>query len=204
MNNKKYSQPASNLSIENAKKALEDNGFTVIVARNREDAKIQALKLIPEKSEVLTATSQTLEESGINSAINETGKYNAVKPKLMQMNRETESLKMQKMGAAPEYVIGSVHSVTEDGHVLIASATGSQLASYAYGAPHVVWVVGTQKIVKNLEEANKRLEEYVFPLEDERALKAYGGHTGINKILIVNKEYPGRITIIFVKEPLGF
>lgn len=43
------------------------------------------------------------------------------------------------------------------------------------------------------------------PLEDLRAREAYGIGSGINKVLIVNREVvPGRITVILVKEKLGF
>jgi hypothetical protein len=69
----------------------------------------------------------------------------------------------------------------------------------------VVWIVGAQKIVPTLDEAMKRLHEYTYPLEDARALKAYGVHSGINKLLIVNREInPKRTTMIIVKENLGF
>lgn len=111
----------------------------------------------------------------------------------------------QRLGAAPDWAIGSVHAVTEDGKVLIASATGSQLSAYAYGANHVVWIVGAQKLVKNFEDGLKRLYEYSLPLEDVRARKVYGAGSSVNKILIVNKEpAPERITMIIVKEKLGF
>jgi hypothetical protein len=112
---------------------------------------------------------------------------------------------MQKLGATPEYILGSVHAVTETGSAIIASMTGSQLAGYASAAAHVVWVVGSQKIVPTLEEGMKRLNEYTFPLEDARALKVYGVNSGINKLLVVNREInPGRTTMIIVKENLGF
>ena len=112
---------------------------------------------------------------------------------------------MQKLGAAPEWVVGSVHAVTEEGAVLIASASGSQLPAYAFGSSHVIWVVGAQKLVKNFDEGIKRLYEYSFPLEDERARKVYGMGSGVNKILVINKEWmEGRITMIIVKEKLGF
>jgi len=121
------------------------------------------------------------------------------------MDRKTQGLEMQKLGAAPEWAVGSVHAVTEDGKVIIASASGSQLPSYAYGSSHVVWVVGSQKIVKDLDEGMKRVREYVLPLESERAMKAYGQPSSINKLLILNKEAnPGRITMVIVKEKLGF
>ncbi len=204
MTKNNFEELAGDQSINTAKKALEENGFKVLVTENNEEALREALKLIPENTAVMTATSQTLEVIGLNHEINESGRYDAVKPKLMKMDRNTQHLEMNKMGAAPEYVIGSVQAVTEDGKILIASATGSQLASYVYGAINVIWVVSTKKIVSNLDDGIKRINEYILPLEDARALKAYGGHTSLNKILIVNKERPGRITIILVKENLGF
>lgn len=121
------------------------------------------------------------------------------------MDRKTQGVQMNQLGGAPEWVIGSVHAVTEDGAVFVASNSGSQLGAYAYGAQKVIWVIGTQKIVKNRDEAFRRLSEYSLPLEDERAQKAYGVHSGVSKILMVNKEtQPGRITAILVKEKLGF
>jgi hypothetical protein len=66
-------------------------------------------------------------------------------------------------------------------------------------------VVGTQKIVPDLEDALRRIDEYAFPLEDARAQAAYGIHSGVNKVLIVNREgTPDRITVVLCDEPLGF
>ncbi|MBI3342389.1 LUD domain-containing protein, partial [Candidatus Curtissbacteria bacterium] len=113
---------------------------------------------------------------------------------------------MQKLGAAPKWSVGSVNAVTEDGKVLIASNTGSQLSGYVYGSQHVVFVVGAQKLVKNLDVAMERIYEYVLPLESERAKKAYGmPGSFVSKLLIINKEVrPGRVRLIFIKEALGF
>jgi hypothetical protein len=112
---------------------------------------------------------------------------------------------MQRLGAAPEWTIGSVHALTEDGHVLVASATGSQLPAYAYGADHVIWVVGAQKIVKNTEDGVQRIREYTLPLEDARARKTYGMGSAINNLLIINAtRAAGRLNVIIVKEKLGF
>jgi hypothetical protein len=89
--------------------------------------------------------------------------------------------------------------------VLIASNTGSQLPAYVYGARHVIWVVGTQKIVKDVSEGMQRIWEYCLPLEDERAREAYGVGSAVNKLLIIHGEVrPNRITVIFVKAVLGF
>lgn len=190
-------------------KALEANGITALVVENGEEAKEKVLSLIPENAEVMTMTSVTLDTIGLSTEINESGKYDSVKVKLAKMNRETDHREMQRIGAAPEYAVGSVHAVTQDGKVLVASNTGSQLPAYTYGANHVVWVVGAQKIVKDLDQGMKRIYEHVLPLESPRARKAYGlpedWHSNVSKLSIFHKEVnPNRITLILVKEQLGF
>ena len=153
-------------------------------------------------------TSITLEQAGIADAINNSGDYKSVRNELTKMDRKTQGEEMQKLGAAPVWSIGSVHAVTEDGQVMVASNTGSQLPAYAYGSPHVIWVVGTQKIVKDIEDGMKRIKEYIVPKETVRARKAYNlpdFNTFPSKILIVNREInPERIKIIFVNQVLGF
>jgi hypothetical protein len=196
---------ADNAMIIKTVQSLKEHNIDVIVVEDANEAKRKALELIPQKAEVMTMTSQTLEATGIAKELNESGNYDAVRVKLMQMDRNTQTQEMQKLGAAPQYSIGSVHAVTEDGKVIIASNSGSQLPGYAYGSQHVIWVVGAQKLVKNLDEGMKRIYDYVLPLESERAKKAYGiPGSFVSKLLIFNKEVPGRITVILVKESLGF
>lgn len=193
-------------TIEKTIIALKANGIEAEVADSAENAKARALALLPEGAEVLTMTSVTLSGLGITQAIDETGKYNSVRMKLKTMDHATQGQEMQKLGAAPEYAIGSVHAVTQDGTVLVASNTGSQLPAYVYGASHVVWVVGAQKIVMDEEAAKQRLYEYTLPLESERARKAYGvDGSFVSKLLTIYRESsPGRIHIIFVPEVVGF
>lgn len=203
--NSKYGIVASNESINKAVAALAANGINAVVVENGAEAKKKLFEMIPEGAEVMNMTSVTLELIGATDEINESGKYDSVRVRFSSMDKQTQGLEMQRIGAAPLWVVGSVHALTEDGHVIIASATGSQLPAYAYGSSRVVWVVGAQKIVPNLDEAMKRVKEYTFPLENERAMKAYGQGSGINKILIVNKEVnKGRINMIIIKEKIGF
>ena len=112
---------------------------------------------------------------------------------------------MRQLAASPDWVVGSVHAVTQDGSLLIASASGSQLAPIVSGAGHVVLVVGGQKIVPDFDTGLRRIYEYCFPLEDRRAREAYGVPSGVNNVLIINKAMArGRITAILVNEALGF
>lgn len=200
-----WDKTANETEIQKTISSLKENGIDSIVVENGHEAKKKVLEIIPKGSEVMTMTSVTLDSIGVSKEINESGNFNSVRNKLFSMDKKSQSQDMQKLGTAPDWVVGSAHAITEDGKVLVASATGSQLPAYAYGSNHVIWVVGTQKIVKNLDDGMKRIYEYTFPLEDQRARAVYGMGSGVNKLLIVNKEFnPGRITIIFVKEKLGF
>jgi hypothetical protein len=201
----KFAELASDPQIERTVQALEANNIHTLVAEDGAEAKKILFELIPDNAEVFISSSVTLNTLGITEAIDKSGRYDSVRAKLAMMDRETQGREMQKMGTTPEYMIGSVHAVTEIGQVIIVSKTGSQLAGYVAGAAHVIWVAGTQKIVPTLEDGLKRIDEYILPLEDTRAFKAYGMHSSINKVLIVNKEFmPGRTTLILVKENLGF
>lgn len=186
--------------------ALRENGIEALFVETGEEAKKKVLGLLPESAEVLNMSSTTLDSIGLAKEVMESGMFNAVRKKLSSMDRKTQGSEMQKLGAAPEWALGSVHAVTERGEVLVASQSGSQLPAYSYGSSHVVWVVGTQKIVRDRDEGFRRIYEHCLPLESERARKAYGvPGSGVNKVLLVNKEAkPGRITVIFVNQVLGF
>ena len=200
-----YAKQATDEKIERTSKALEANGIQTLIAETGADAKRLFLELIPEGSEVFLSSSVTLEQLGIVADVDQSGKFDAVRPKMYAMNRETQGREIRKLIAAPDFAAGSVHAVTEDGHVLIASATGSQLGPYASGAGRVIWVVGAQKIVKDLNDGFRRIQEHVVPLEEEHMQKLYKVSTAVNEMLIVNRATrPGRITMILVKEELGF
>ena len=192
-------------TLERTAEALVKNGMNVIIAENSNKAKEKLFELLPEGAEVMNMTSATLDAIGASEEIVDSGRYNSVRKQFSSMDPKKDGRVMRQLGAAPDWVVGSVHAITRDGTVLIASATGSQLPGYAYGGGRVIWVVGTQKLVGTFEDGMRRIQEYTFPREDARAQKAYGVHSSINKVLIVHKEAtPGRITVILVKENLGF
>ncbi len=204
-----FSTVATETSLQKVIESLQNNGMTAEIVETKEDAKKRVLAMVPQGAEVMTMSSITLQEIGIVDAINTSSDYDSVRNKLTKMDRKTQSREMQKLGAAPEWAVGSVHAVTEDGKIFIASNTGSQLPAYVYGSGHVIWVVGGQKIVKDEEEAKRRIYEYILPKESVRLRKQYNlpdtVHSNVSKLLMVHKEItPDRIHIIFVKEPLGF
>jgi hypothetical protein len=204
MNN--WNQLASEQQIKQTISALKTNGISAMAVSSGKEAKKKALEFIPKGSEVMTMSSVTLETIGLNEELNKAnGQYKSVKQQLMVMDRHTQKQEMNRLGAAPDFAIGSIHALTEAGQALIASATGSQLPAYAYGSSKVIWIVGSQKIVKNTQEGMARIYEYVLPLEDAHMRKLYGVGSGVNKLLIVNYEKtPARISVIIVREQLGF
>lgn len=203
--NWEFAKLASDEQIERAARALEANGIKTLIAKHGEEAEKMLFDLLPKGAEIFTASSQTLEQLGIPAELEKSEQYELVRDQLKKMDKETQNREMVEMGATPEYILGSVHAVTEDGQVLVASNTGSQLAPYAASAAHVIWVVGAQKIVRDLEEGKRRIEEYSYPREDERLRKTMGVPSNISKVLLINKEIqPGRVTMIIVKEELGY
>jgi hypothetical protein len=203
--NRRFASLADEASVARTAAALEANGITALRAADAAAAKRIVLDLIPDGSQVHHGASQSLDVSGIAEEIESSGRYDPVRPRMFSMDRETQADEIRRLTASPDVMLGSVHATTETGSLVAASASGSQLGPYAAGAGKVILVVGTQKIVSDLAEAQRRIDEYAFPLEDARAQAAYGVHSGVNKLLVINREWmPGRTTVVLVDEVLGF
>jgi hypothetical protein len=185
--------------------ALEEHGFSVEVVGDVDAARAAVLARIPEGSSVMTNTSMTLAETGIADAINDGGgRWESARNKMFALDFATQAQEMKAIGGQPDYALGSVHAVTRDGTLVIASASGSQLASYAWGAANVLFVVGAQKLVPTLEAAHQRIYQHSLPLEDARAQAAYGQHSQVGKILEIHQELPGRIHVVLIRQQVGF
>ena len=200
-----FSRLASGQQIRAVANALERSGITASVVDSGQEARQAVRSLLPVGAEVYNNTSRTLEVIGIAEDIERSGLYQPLRPRLYQMDRQMQGREMRQLSAAPDWVVGSVHAVTEEGSVLIASASGSQLGPIVSGAGHVILVIGGQKVVPDLNTGLRRIYEYCFPLEDVRARQAYGVPSGVNNLLIINNAIArARITAILVNEQLGF
>jgi YkgG family uncharacterized protein len=200
-----FAELASGERIAKAASALERNGVRPLLAATGADARGLVRSLLADGAEVYNNTSQTLEAIGVADDIERSGRYQPLRLRLYRMDREMQRREMRTLAASPDYVVGSVHALTEGGSMLIASASGSQLGPLASGAGHVILVIGAQKIVRDVAAGMRRICEYCYPLADARARRAYGVPSGVNNILIVNKVLaPGRVTAIIVNERLGF
>jgi L-lactate utilization protein LutC len=202
---RRFGTVADEAQVERTAAALEANGISVLRAADSAEAKRIVLDLIPDGSQVHHGASESLEATGITDEIEKSGRYEPLRPRIWSMDRTTQADEIRRLSSAPDVMLGSVHAVTETGSLVAASMSGSQLGPYVSGAGRVILVVGTQKIVSNLEEGLRRIDEYAFPLEDARAQAAYGIQSAVNKILIINREFmPDRITVVLVDEALGF
>jgi CBS domain-containing protein len=200
-----FSAVAPDDRISAAVAALDGHGIRAFIVQSGAEARSLVRSLLPEGAEVYNNTSRTLEAIGVADDIERSGRYQPLRPRLYRMDREMQRREMRTLAASPEYVVGSVHAVTEDGSLLIASASGSQLGPLVSGAENVILVIGGQKVVRDLDTGLRRIREYCFPLEDERARRAYGVPSGVNNVLIINRVVaPGRVTAVLVKERLGF
>jgi hypothetical protein len=184
--------------------ALEEHGFSVEVVDDFEAARDAVLARIPEGSSVMTNTSVTLQDTGIAAAIDDSGRYDSARKKILELDFETQLQEMKVIAGAADFAVGSVHAVTRDGAVLIASASGSQLAALAWGAANVIFVVGAQKLVSTAEDGRERIMEHSLKLEDARAFAVYGQNSYVGKILEIHQEMPGRIHVVLIREPVGF
>ena len=184
--------------------ALEEHGFSVEVVDDLDAARKAVLARIPKGSSVMTNTSVTLQETGIADAINGGELYESPPTMMFALDFATQAQEMKVIGGQPDYALGSVHAVTRDGTLVIASASGSQLASYAWGAANVIFAVGAQKLVTTVEAAHERIYKHSLKLEDARAYAAYGQHSSVGKILEIHQEMPGRIHVVLIRQLVGF
>jgi hypothetical protein len=190
--------------VEDVAAALRSHNIEAIVVETGAEAKDLVLGIIPEGSVVHSGKSKTLEDIGVYAEIVESGRYDALRPQLMAMDRATQGAEMRKLVAAPDFMLGSVAAITPDGTLVAASATGSQLGAYASGAGRLILVVGSQKLVPDLDAAMTRIREVVFPWENERVRERLGVDTILEKILLILGEWqPGRTTVVLVREPVG-
>jgi hypothetical protein len=184
--------------------ALEEHGFSVDVVDGFDAAREAVLARIPEGSSVMTNTSVTLQETGVAAAIDDGERYESARNKMMALDYATQRQEMKRIAGEATFALGSVHAITSDGALVIASASGSQLASYVSGAENVIFVVGAQKLVSTTEEAHERIFQHSLPLEDARAFAAYGQNSRVGKILEIHQENPGRIHVVLILRSVGF
>lgn len=197
-------RPEAGDDLERVAAALRSHNIDVIVVETGDQARQAVLELIPEGAEVHSGKSKTLEDVGLYHELVESGRYDALRPRIFAMDRQTQGREIRKLVAAPDFMLGSVGAITVDGTLVAASATGSQLGAYASGAGRLILVVGSQKIVPDLDAALRRIRDVVFPWENAQVRARMGVDTILEKVLVLYGEWQaGRTTVVLVREPVG-
>src|SRR5215470_9905850 len=199
-----YTAPADSAQLQALTTRLRQRNFEVLVVDDADRAKAAVFALLPEGAEVHSGKSKTLEDAGIFDKLMKSGRYNFLRTRMRQMNYETQAREIRKLGAAPDFMLGSVQAVTEAGQLVAASGSGSQIGPYAFGAGQLILVIGSQKVVPDLDAALRRITEHVQPYEDKRLRELMGEGTQLARVLILERDFrPGRTTIVLVREPIG-
>jgi L-lactate utilization protein LutC len=200
-----FTGPASAERLERVAAALTAKNFATEILDDAAAARTRVGDLIPAGASVFSGASETLRLSGIEEDLNDSGRYDALRRRGLGMDRATQLDEIRRMLASPDMIVASAAAVTETGSLVVASASGSQLTGFAGGSARAIFVVGAQKVVPDLSTALRRVEEHCLPLENERALKVYGGPSAVNRVLILNAEpHPGRSTVLLLREAIGF
>ena len=199
-----FSVAASEAELEALAAKLRERNFEVLVVDDGAAARDEVLSRIPDGASVHSGKSKTLEDAGIFAALMEGDGYDFIRKKTSKMDRRTQMDEIRRLGSTPDVMLGSAHAVTEAGQIVITSASGSQIGPIASGAGKLILVIGSQKIVPDLDTAFRRIKEYVFPYEDARLREQLGIGTRITRTLILESDFmPGRTTIILVRQPIG-
>ncbi|MFF7474472.1 LUD domain-containing protein [Streptomyces sp. NPDC008092] len=200
-----FGAPASAERLDRAVAALRANGFTAELLDDAAAARARVKELIPDGAGVFTGASETLRLSGIAQDIEEDDRCQAIRPRVLKMDRATEFDRIRRLVATPDVFVASVAAVTETGSLVIASGSGSQLPAAAGGAAKAIWIVGAQKVVPDLSTALRRVEEHALALENVRAQAVYGQSSAVNRLLVLNAEpQSGRSTVLLLREAIGF
>ena len=199
-----FTRAASEAELQALANRLRERNFEVVVVQSSADVKAAVMERIPEGATVHSGKSKTLEDAGIFKELMDSEHYDFIRRRTSKLDRKTQGDEIRKLGAAPDIMLGSVQAVTESGQLVVASASGSQIGPYASGAGKLILVIGSQKIVPDVEAAVRRIKEHVFPYEDARLREVLGVGTKLTRWLVIEQDYsPGRTTIILVREPAG-
>jgi hypothetical protein len=199
-----FTTPATEETLQHVVAKFRERNIEGMIVDNGDDARKLVQERLPKGAEVHSGKSKTLQDAGIFDMIQDPNQYAALRLRYLKMDRQTQATEIRKLISGPDFMLGSINAVTEDGMLVTASATGSQLGPYAGAAGKVIFVVGSQKIVPDLETALRRIRDYVLPWEDAQVRQVLPAGSFVGKILIVEREWvPGRMTVILVRKPIG-
>jgi len=203
------------MQIERTLDALKRNNFDARFVKKGSDALDEIFKVIPNGAKVGVGGSLTL---------NQIGFFDEAKSRpIVLMNSAVpgitpeEALKMRREMLLADYYLCSSNAVTEDGQLYNIDSNGNRVGAMMFGPKHVMLICGVNKIVKDIEAAQKRVQEWVAPMNAKRlGLKTPCAETGVctncsspQRIcniytVLAKKPRNTDITIFIIGEQLGF
>ncbi len=155
--------------VERTIAALKRNNFEALYVSNSKEALEEVMKRIPDGATVGIGGSVTLTQIGIQEAL-KNRKIQLIWPMVQATSPEEMHQLIQKSFSA-DFFLSGTNAVTEDGKLFNVDATGNRVGAMFVGPKKVLLVCGINKIVKNLEDAEKRVKEWTAPQNAKRLNK---------------------------------
>ena len=198
--------PEMRARVERTIAALEARGVHTVFVRDRKAALATVLGQIPKGSAIAHGSSTTLQEIGLVDLLKKPDSgYRYLNTEWAAENDAAKRARLRaRLSIESDFFLGSVQALCETGEAIGADGSGSRQAFYVFGPPHVLWVAGINKLVPTVEAGLRRVREVAWPLEDQRMKRAGASGSTISKVVIYERERPGRTTLVLVGESLGF
>lgn len=193
--------------VDRAAAGLAERGFEPHVLGSGAEALAWIKEHVPAGASVFNGTSRTLEQVGYVDYL-KSGEHpwKNLQADIVAEADPAKKQRLRKEAAMADYYLGSVHAISEQGQLVIASASGSQMPAIVFESDNLVLVASTKKIAPSLDEALRRLKEVVVPKEDARMKGTGAPGTVLSKVLIYesNPGWGRTIRVLLVNEDLGF
>ncbi len=199
------------IKLEKTKKALENNQFEVYIVE-KDEVNHLIDTLIVDKSSCTVGGSVTLSELSILDTLKNKD--------IVYYDRYDSSIDAKEVFRKAfecDYYITSSNAITEDGQLYNIDGNGNRVAAMIYGPSNVIVVAGYNKVVKDMEAAEKRLQEIAAPanclrLNRETPCVVTGSCMDCKSpkricssfVRIARSHEKNRIKVILVKEHLGY
>src|SRR5260370_30110801 len=116
-----FARPASEAALDALAERLRERNFEVVIVETAAEAKAAVLERLPEGAEVHSGKSKTLEDIGVFGELMEGDTYDFIRKRTMKMDRKTQMREISKLSASPDYMLGSVHAVTDAAQLVVAT-----------------------------------------------------------------------------------
>ena len=107
-----FAIPAPEETIQHVAERIRERNIEVVVVDDGDQARKIVLERLPEGAEVHSGKSKTLQDAGIFDAIHDASRYDALRPRIFKMDRQTQAREIRKLISGPDFMLGSVNAIT--------------------------------------------------------------------------------------------